>query len=284
MSESRKGALACITMDVEPDFVSYSVSSNCPRYYGLFDEPGYFERFCNTITRHQVRLTCYVVGSVLRDRADYVRELAKIGAEFGCHSLTHDLAAQETESEVRGGIDGFTDFFGYSPQGYRSPFFILRPITLETLDRQGVRYDSSFMPSIRPGLYSSLNGQMLPFRWQGFSLVELPLAVVPRVRVPIALSYMKALGKTTYSILRRVSDFPDPLVTFFHPMNLIYSPAAYERLPLRWKLANARNRWRGLEMLEQFLTFIEDSGYQFAFMSEVYEHFLNTPQPIVPLH
>ena len=283
MSESRKSALACITMDVEPDFVSYAVEPNSPRFYGLFDTPGCFERFCDLIARHEVKLTCYVVGSVLHDRGNHIRELVKIGAEFGCHSLTHDLNAQETEREIRGGIDSFAEFFGYLPQGYRAPFFKVKRVILETLERKGILYDSSFMPSIRPGIYWSLNGQTKPFRWQGLSLVELPLAVVPQVRLPIALSYMKVLGKKPYSMLRRLFGFPDPLVTFFHPMNLVYASIAFNKLPMRWKLANSRNRWKGLEILEEFFMFLQQAGYRFGYMSEVYEQLLSAPLPIESL-
>ncbi len=261
--------LACITLDIEPDFTHYAFDPNRPRFYGLFDEPGQFDRFCNLMAKHDVKLTCFVVGSVLRDRPDHLRELARLGVEFGSHSLTHDLDVQGTESEVRGGVDAFAEFFGHLPQGYRSPFFKLRSEMLETLERLGVCYDSSFMPSIspiNPAVYHNLNGPIRPFRWQGFSLVELPLAVLPRIRLPLALSYIKVFGTRFYSILERILGIPDPLVTFLHPMNLVYSPQAFDLLSARWQIANSRNRRHGFEIFDWFLTRLRANGYQFVSM------------------
>ena len=265
------GRLACITLDVEPDFTAYSADLSSPRYYGLFDEPGQFERFCDLMARHSVKLTCFVVGTVLQDRPDHIRELQRRGAEFGSHSLTHRLDAQGDEREIRGGIEAFADFFGYLPQGYRAPVFALQPITLEVLEREGVRYDSSYLPSIRPGVCWNIEGPVHPFRWQGSGLVELPMSVAPVARIPIGLSYVKVLGRLPFIALERLLGFPDPLVTFFHPMNIVYSPQAFEQLPLRWKLANSRNRWRGLEMLEWFLLFLRRRGYGFASMGQLFE-------------
>jgi peptidoglycan/xylan/chitin deacetylase (PgdA/CDA1 family) len=266
--------MACVTLDIEPDLMGYAVDLTAPRYYGLFDEAGQFERFTELVARHGIKLTCFVVGTVLRDRPDHIRALAGLGAEFGSHSLTHDLEAQGTEREVQGGIDSFAEFFGQAPLGYRSPFFKVTREMLEVLERNGVAYDSSYMPSLSPigqRVYRNLDGPLGPFRWQGLSLVELPLAVIPRVRLPLALSYVKVLGKGAYTVAGRLLGYPEPLVTFLHPMNLVYSPEAFARLPIRWKVANSRHRRTGMEMLGWLLGRIRRAGFRFAALSELHE-------------
>jgi hypothetical protein len=74
---------------------------------------------------------------------------------------------------------------------------------------------------------------------------------------------------------------PDPLVTFFHPMNIVYSPLAFEQLPLRWKLANTRNRRRGLEVLEWFLDLLAVGGYRFVSMGQLFKEVSDSPLPEV---
>ena len=95
-----------MTMDIENDY-TYSQE----RHYGLFDIPGQFEKFCDFIQKHDIKLTGFVVGNALIDRPDYIRALEELGVKFGSHSLTHDLNNSGTELEVRGGIDAFVDFF-----------------------------------------------------------------------------------------------------------------------------------------------------------------------------
>jgi peptidoglycan/xylan/chitin deacetylase (PgdA/CDA1 family) len=273
VTEQQNGPLACITLDVEPDFHTFSVTPDTPRYYGLFDQPGQFDRFLAILNRHDVRLTCFVVSSVLDDCPDYIGELQAMGAEFGSHSLTHDLNAQGTEHEARGSIDAFADFFGHRPQGYRSPFGKMTRVMLEILAREGVQYDSSFMPSvspISPRIHQNLRGRTGPFLWEDLSLLELPFSVFPTIRLPIALSYLKVLGRAVYSRAHEAFGLPDPLVTFFHPMNLVYSPEAFDRLSLKWKAANLRNWDRGFELLDWLLTVLEEAGYRFVFMSELH--------------
>lgn len=278
--------MACVTLDIEPDLCGYAVDPGAPRYYGLFDDDRQFARFTELLSRHGVSLTCFVVGTVFRDRPDHLRELERLGAEFGSHSMTHDLDAQDQQSEILGGIEAFERFFGHVPRGYRAPFFRLTRTLLETLDRSGVAYDSSYMPSvspISPGVYRNLRGPSLPFRWQGLSLVELPLATIRHVRLPIGPSYLKVLGRTVFRLARKTLGYPDPLVTFVHPMNLIYSPQAFEQLPFRWKLANSRNRFRGMDLLDWFLLHLHQAGYRFLPMSELYESVMEAELQEIPL-
>lgn len=260
--------LACISIDLEPDFTELS---NGKRHYGLFDTPGHFDRFSKLIAQYEVELTCFVVGNTLRDRPDYIRRLSEMGAEFGSHSLTHSLKAQRDEHEVRGGIHSFSEFFGHLPQGYRSPRGKLTRAVLETLENEGILYDSSVIPSVRPGTYWNLRKPTQPFRWRNLSLVELPIAVVPYIRLPMALSYMKLIGANLYSTMLNTLGYPSPLVFLFHPMDLTYSSQAFEGLSVPWKLAYARNRSNSWEILESFLLNLTQAGYCFAHMSKLYE-------------
>jgi len=271
-------ALACITMDIEPD---YTQTSSSERRYGLFDTPGHFERFEKLIARHGVRLTCFVVGHTLTDRPDEVRELARISAEFGPHSLSHDLAGQGSEREIRGGIDAFTDFFGYFPRGYRSAQGRVTRGLLEMLESQGIVYDSSVIPSFRPGVYRNADKPTSPFRWRGLSLVELPIGAMRGIRVPLALSYIKIMGRHPFALAQGLLGRPQPLVFLLHPMDLTYDQEAYQGLGTPLRVAYSINRARSWELLDWYLGSLREAGYRFAALGELYELALRSPLPEV---
>lgn len=269
-------AHACVTMDLEPDFSQFHDNA---RHYGVFDMPGQFERLCGLIKKHDVKLTCFVVGVVLRERPDYVRELSRLGVEFACHSLTHILGEQESEREVRGGIDAFAAFFGHLPQGYRSPCGRLSWTIMRMLEEQGIKYDSSVYPSVMAGGYWNLEKPTGPFRWNGLSLIELPISSIPYLHLPMALSYMKLLGPALYSSLLEVLGYPKPFVLLFHPHDLIVSAQAHQRLSLAWRLVYFRKRWSGFQTLDSFLMKLRSNGYRFTFMRELYDQTCNTLLP-----
>jgi hypothetical protein len=206
-----------------------------------------------------------------------------MGAEFGPHSLTHDLSAQGSEREVRGSIQAFADFFGSQPEGYRSAQGRVSRVMLEMLEEEGIVYDSSVMPSLRPGVYSNLDKPTGPFRWQGLSLVELPMGTLPRVRVPTALSYIKILGRRVFHAVQKLVGLPRPLVFLLHPLDLTYHPEAYSGLSPSLKLAYWRNRGQSWEILEWYLAWLQDAGYRFGYLSELYRLASSVELPEIPL-
>ena len=254
-------------MDIEADFTSKPCSE---RYYGLFDEPGQFERFQGLCKKFSVKLSSFVVGDVLRDRPDYIMALQETGGEFGSHSLTHDLTSQTSEKEVKGGIEHFANHFGYLPLGYRSPRGKYDEELLKMLEREEVKYDSSVIPSVRPGVYSNLEKPTAPFRWKELSLIEIPISVTSGLRVPMALSYIKVLGHRFFNILGKRTTDSDPLIFLLHPMDLVYSDAAFAKLSAPWAAAYSRNRSRSWQLFELFLQGLTDSGYEFVQMSEIF--------------
>ena len=265
MSDSK---LACITIDIEADFTTKPSNQ---RYYGMFDAPGQFDKFRRICSDYDLNLSCFVVGSVLEDRPEFIEKLALAGAEFGSHSRTHDLTAQTSEYEVVGGIEHFERFFGKLPLGYRSPRGKYNKKLLKMLHESGIKYDSSVIPSIRPGTYSNLDKPQGPFRWKDLSLLELPISVTGGIRVPIALSYMKVLGKGFFNHLMARSSTADPIVFLLHPMDLYFIPEAFNLLSFPWAVAYSRNRNNSWEYFELFISSLRDAGYQFVPMSHVYD-------------
>jgi hypothetical protein len=177
-------------------------------------------RFAEMFERRRIKATFFVIGSdVQRDAAgrSQLSQLAKSGHELGNHTHTHPyeltrLSRQRIDEEV-GRAHEVIAQLGPAPVGFRAPGYDMSTPVLETLMARGYRYDSSVFPSwsyyaakagvmglmalvgkrsravmidpraliapvlpYRPGVSPFLRGQS--------TLVELPISVSPKLRIP----------------------------------------------------------------------------------------------------
>jgi hypothetical protein len=166
-------------------------------------------------------------------------------------------------------VSAYREYFGKSPLGYRSPGAVMSDDLFETLVEAGIRYDSSLMPSFRWGMYNNLSSQLTPGFIEGLPLLELPMAVIPRVRFPIATSYMRLLGFSAYKILFALCGTPSPLVYLFHLVDLI-SVRMRSQLSPFLRCVYARGDGKGLEVFEASVRYFEAAGYRSEYMSSLY--------------
>lgn len=178
-------------------------------------------RFAELFARHRVRATFFVVGS---DAAGDVAggkqlgQLAREGHELGNHSHTHPyelarLDRARIDEEIGRAHDVIAGLAGAPPVGFRAPGYDLSERVIDVLMARGYHYDSSVFPSwpyyvAKAGVMAcmSLVGRrsasvlgdprMLmaptgpyrpgrsPFRRGQATLVELPVATTPRLRMP----------------------------------------------------------------------------------------------------
>lgn len=191
-----------------------------PRFEALFEEAG-------------VRATLFVVGRELEQSdamQQVLRRMADAGHEIGNHTYDHPyelcrLPEQVIEQEVRRAHEVVAKTIGreHAPVGFRSPGYFVNAKVMRALELHGYRYDSSMFPS--PPYYLAKLGVLFgmalrgrrsgavvsdprgltappdPYRpdserpWHHGSatLVELPVAVMPGLRLP-AIGTMLAAG------------------------------------------------------------------------------------------
>jgi hypothetical protein len=179
-------------------------------------------RFLETFARHGVRGTFFLVGSDLESPSAraLAREIAQAGHELANHSYTHPyelarLPRARVSEEIGRAHGAIGDAAGRAPLGFRAPGYDLSPDMLDELSRLGYRYDSSVFPA--PGYYAAKaavvaalrltgrkSGAVLtdpralfapgdpyrpdpraPWRRGQSPVVELPIGVTPRARVPV---------------------------------------------------------------------------------------------------
>jgi peptidoglycan-N-acetylglucosamine deacetylase len=120
----------------------------------------------DTLARHGVRATFFVVGGNAELYPELVKRMIAEGHEVAIHGYTHTpparLSPAEEERELvmaRRALEAV----GAAVTGYRSPSWDVSPVTLDLLERHGLEYSSQFMADIRP------------YRHQGRALIELPI-------------------------------------------------------------------------------------------------------------
>ena len=255
---------ACITLDLESDW--------------FVDRPGrtyltveYLAEYIELIQSVDVPVSVFVVGRLLEERPDVVERLdAALDTEFHLHSYGHDPEMSAGfRTDLQEGIEAFESFFGRRPQGYRAPLGKITAQQLTTLDREGFEFDSSIFPSYRPGAYNNLDAPTEPYRPHDTDqLVELPVGVVPYLRIPTAQSYLK-LGGQSYLRLLEMLDPPDPLVFVSHLHDFVETPANEHRSqPM--KAIQERNLEASATLFRALIQRLTASGYRFRTIGEVY--------------
>lgn len=202
-------------------------------------------RFSELFARRGIRATLFVVGKDLAEdgagRA-LLGDLAAAGHELGNHSHSHpyDLARLDrarVDHEIGRAHQLIGELTGVPPVGFRAPGYDLSPTMMSALMARGYRYDSSIFPAPlywiakaavmgAMSLAGRRSGSVMgnpraliapidpyrpdpaaPWRRGQASLVELPVSVTQRLRIPaIGTSLLLAPTALRARLLESVRD------------------------------------------------------------------------------
>lgn len=272
--------VVCLTLDVEQD------------YGDLLEEPSYeglehIVELTDFLKGRGIPLTCFVQGSILETHPNEVERLFALDIEFELHSYSHPGPWQmDTEFEVAKGKEVYREFFGRDPIGYRSPLGVIERKDYEILASNYFRFDSSVFPSLRPGTFNNLRKPTRPYLIDNPKIVEFPFAVFSDIiRVPIALSYIRLLGKP-YLYLLKTFHLPNLVVFDFH-LHDLFELSSSDKIPLE-KFSFIHNRifrkiyqggqTTGLHILDELIGVLQKRGYKFMKLIDVYEA-IHTEEP-----
>lgn len=267
---------ACITLDMEPDY------GDPDGHIRLLENPEFFERYVSIINKHNAKVTMFTVTSLFEKIGDNLKKLAaSIPLEYSVHSHTHDPHNACTLEEVSNSQKAYQSFTSKVPLGYRAPIGRIDKDGLGHLMDHGFAYDASVYTSVRPGEFGHSNLHMpnVPFRVvrDDTSLVEFPFTSLETVRVTFALSYVKLFGWGIYSTLLKTFGLPDVALLLSHPHDFYFRSIPNSTIQGLEKLAMSRNSERAFEYFDKTIRALRSQGYQFMFISELYEHVKDTP-------
>ncbi len=99
-------------------------------------------RLLETLARHDVHATFFLIGRYVRQRPDLVREIVRAGHIVGNHTFTHSLlifkSADETRKELAACRAALEDAIGQPSNLFRPPFGGRRPATLRIARELGL--------------------------------------------------------------------------------------------------------------------------------------------------
>jgi len=267
---------ACITLDLENNWGFESANL---KYLVL----EHLDEYIELIQSLDVPVSVFVVGEFLEERADVVHRLdAELDIEFHLHSYSHDMNGQaDVEEEVRKGVAAFEDALGGTPRGYRAPRFVVDDDDLATLSAAGFEFDSSICPSYRPGVYNNLDKPTTPFVPDAApGLLEVPVSVHPRLRIPLSQSYLRLFRGPYLSLLRHTS-LPEPLVFDSH-LHDFYRTRAHDALDGTRRFLFSHNIDNSVDLFRAFVDSLERRNYRFEKIGTVVDRIVRGRQGCEP--
>jgi peptidoglycan/xylan/chitin deacetylase (PgdA/CDA1 family) len=257
--------VVCFTIDVEPDFGGLT---NEHLYFGLDN----LEWLVQIVRKYDIKITAFVTGQTIEDRPIILDRLREMNAEIEQHSYSHQVGRSSKQKDIEKGIESYERTFGRPPNGYRAPQGMITKEDLDVLKHAGVKFDSSIFPTFFPGRFNRLEFPTRPFFIGQSGIAEIPFSVLPKIRIPIGLSYMQILGFNSFKILTKVLGLPDLIIYGFHPYEL-GRVESYKRLPMHARVGYLRPQMLyhdPASIFESFVSFALGEGYESKYMIELY--------------
>lgn len=251
--------LICLTIDIEKDY----------GYFNTYHAFKNIDPLLELIKKYNFKITVFLVGRLIKEREDIIKKFSSVPVEFALHSYYHNIKnknANFKKQEVIKAQKAYLNYFRQQPLGYRAPQGAITKYEIEELIKLGFKYDCSLFPYWRPGLYNNLKIPIQPF-WLSPKLIEIPLSVLPIVRLPISLSYIQFFGWNIYKILLNFFGWP-PLLVFDMHLHNLKKARDLRGAPWFARLFYGRNQNRGFQILDDFLKLARNKGYQSIFVSD----------------
>lgn len=256
--------IACFTLDLEADYAGITPTAS-------FDSLDRTEKFEEMVKKYDLKLTTFVTGAILDRHHPVLDRLKALGSRFETHSYSHPLkiSPREKIADIERGIEAYERYFGERPAGYRAPQGIISMDEIRFLSEQGLLYSSSLFPSYLPGRYNNLGFPTQPFIYRGIGLLEIPMSVIPLVRLPLTASHVNLFGFHLYRGLIAVFGLPSFVNICMHLYDFCDVPS-YHSLPFMERVGYSRAQKRAKRLDFKRLTcHLISRGYRFDYLGDV---------------
>jgi polysaccharide deacetylase family protein (PEP-CTERM system associated) len=212
-------------------------------------------RLMNLLSKYNVKATFFVLGKVIEEYPELIRELIDEGHEIGCHSYSHtelfNLTSELFEKEIEQ-CNELIKPYKKDYLGFRAPYFSVDKRswwTLDVLKKYHFTYDASIYPgdSKRTGIVGYRKDI---HALDGFDLWEAPVSTFKLFNFDFALggAYFRILPYDVFSKKMKAINKERPAIFYIHPWELdpghpyLSSLSARRRLPHYWNLKKTEER------------------------------------------
>lgn len=209
-----------VTIDVETDWGGrLSVGpGNC---HGIEEGIPYLLHLLDEL---KIKATFFISGEVVSEYADIIHEIVEHGHEIASHGFKHDvdystMSKMEIHDQISKSKKILEDEIGVTPIGFRAPQFRINDDVYTVLHERNFKYDSSMVSGFLPTRYNNLPILSKPFIKN--NLLEIPIATMPYLKVPMGLLWINAMGFSMFRFLSERIKFADMIVFYMHPFDLI---------------------------------------------------------------
>ena len=220
-----------LTLDIEEWFHANYSGMEMPSNAGETALEALVDRLIALCAERSVRTTCFVLGSVARNKPAVVRKLHATGHEIashGCgHELVYSMGRERFAEDLRESLDILEGITGEKVLGFRAPSFSVTqeilPWYYDTLEEAGLTYSSSVFPGQTflygiPGFPDRIHRPVVAGKRR--VVVELPMPVVRCAGKEIGL-YLRLLP--AWAINRRIAkdnSAGKPVILYVHPREI----------------------------------------------------------------
>ena len=222
-----------------------------------------------------IPVSTFITTSVLVNFPKSFSLVKMISKDYHVHSHTHNTKIFDNEAEFSATVSVFEEYFGYKPFGYRAPQGVLYDGDIDKIKKYGLKFSSSVFPSFRLGKFNNSSMPITPFIYSN-GIVELPLAVIPKIRYIISLSYLKILGFNANKLLYSLFGLPNIIVFDSHLCDYILNEESFKKIPAHLKAAYGLNKHSGMSIFKRFVNLLKSKGYKFITMSELYKYIITS--------
>lgn len=259
----------CLTFDAEEFTV--------PADYGIreyYKETRFSKEGCmallELLKKHGISSTFFITGYFAEKERETVRMISEHGHEIASHSYSDKNLSQLSRSELEKSISRSKRILERITKekikGFRSPHFGMNRHLFGVLEQYNFSYDSSVHPAIVPGHYWNISGRLDPYpAGESKKILEIPVSVVPGLRLPISWLWMRNLGNWISVVGAKANITKRDVILYFHPWEFADIPKI-NGLPF-YITRNTGHKF--LENLERFI--ITNKRYGFCMMEEVIE-------------
>lgn len=253
-----------LTLDLECDYGT-AVTSNS------FHAAQQTDALVSVLEQYNVPLTCFLQTEILDRYPQAIQSLedGNFPVEFHAHSHTHPRRTDaDLEFEVEESVSRVRNQFNTTPVGFRFPDGAVTTADYTVLDDHGISFNASLFPSWRPSRFNNIRSARHPFRHAETGVIELPFTVHSKyIRIPVALSYLKLLGRPFEELVYRV---PPAVIVFDLHMHDAVVPPVFDELSPFYRTIYSRRQHSGFEIFERFISTLMERGYTFDQMTNLY--------------